>query len=168
MRKRLIFLNALIATFILFSQNLAIAVPVLPIAKITPGAINLAVTQSNISSTICKVGWTATIRPPSSYTSKVKEGQLTGAYSFYSDKILADYEEDHLISLQLGGSPNSIKNLWPEPYAGSLGARAKDQVETKLKKLICAKLITLHAAQIAISRNWYQAYLQYFKKVQNK
>ena len=51
MRKRLIFLNALIATFILFSQNLAIAVPVLPIAKITPGAINLAVTQSNISST---------------------------------------------------------------------------------------------------------------------
>ena len=68
MRKRLIFLNALIATFILFSQNLAIAVPVLPIAKITPGAINLAVTQSNISSTICKVGWTATIRPPSSFT----------------------------------------------------------------------------------------------------
>ena len=168
MRKRLISLNVLIMIFILFSQNLAIADPILPITKITPGAINLAVTQSNISTTICKSGWTATIRPSSSYTSKLKKGQLSGTYSYYSNKVMGDYEEDHLISLQLGGSPTSVKNLWPQPYAGSIGARAKDQVETKLKRLICAGKITLKTAQLAIASNWYQAYLQYIKKAQNK
>jgi hypothetical protein len=33
----------------------------------TPGVLNPDVTQANIRSTICRRGWTSTIRPPSSY-----------------------------------------------------------------------------------------------------
>jgi hypothetical protein len=33
-----------------------------------PGVINPNVTQSNIAQTICRPGWTATVRPPEAYT----------------------------------------------------------------------------------------------------
>lgn len=44
----------------------------LPDRHCTPGAVNPAVTQKNIHSTICKKGWTATIRPRESYTEALK------------------------------------------------------------------------------------------------
>src|SRR6476646_6717367 len=37
---------------------------VLPDPDITPGALNRAVRQSTIKKTICRSGWTTTIRPP--------------------------------------------------------------------------------------------------------
>src|SRR5438045_2342486 len=42
----------------------------------TPGARYSKVTQATISSTICVRGWTATIRPPASYTNALKRAQL--------------------------------------------------------------------------------------------
>jgi hypothetical protein len=94
---------------------------ILPDPTRTPGAINPAVTQSNISRTICVTGWTATIRPPSSYTTSLKQRQLATGYAYRGDRDTSDYEEDHLISLELGGSPTSVRNLWPEPYLASGG-----------------------------------------------
>lgn len=135
---------------------------VLPIASVTPGVTNPAVTQSNIKTTICKSGWTATIRPPSSYTTKMKKQQLFGTYSKYKDKVMSHYEEDHLISLQLGGDPRDERNLWPEPYTGTTGARVKDKVETRLKTLVCSGKVTLKVAQKAIAKNWYVAYQKYY------
>ncbi|MGW4994883.1 hypothetical protein ACWEQ3_46110 [Streptomyces mirabilis] len=38
----------------------------LPDSSCTPGSYNPNVTQSNIHSTICVSGWTATVRPPTS------------------------------------------------------------------------------------------------------
>lgn len=140
----------------------AILITVLPISTITPGALNADITQNNIDKTICTSGYTATIRPAASYTTKLKQTQLAGAYSNYKDKNPANYEEDHLISLELGGNPKDPKNLWPQPYAGT-GARAKDQIENKLHLMICAHTITLNEAQKAISQNWYVAYLKYVK-----
>ena len=75
---------------------------VLASATLTPGALNPDVTQATIATTICKHGWTGTVRPPSSYTSRLKVEQmaqygLTGSPS--------DYQEDHLVSLELGGHP---------------------------------------------------------------
>ena len=65
----------------------------------TPGATNPAITQADIGSTICVSGWTATIRPPSSYTTALKR---TGIVAYgYTDTNLADCEEDHLISLEI-------------------------------------------------------------------
>lgn len=135
----------------------------LQIKKYTPGAINLNVKQDNISSTICKSGWTKTIRPSSTYTDELKYKQLSTTYSSFVKIYGADlglYEEDHLISLQLGGNPTDPKNLFPQPYAGS-NARKKDVLETKLKRLVCDGSITLKFAQNAIAKNWVLAYNKY-------
>jgi Protein of unknown function (DUF3761) len=134
---------------------------VLPDPGRTPGATNPAVTQANIRSTICVSGWTATIRPDSDYTTSLKEQQLASGYAFHGDVSTADYEEDHLISLEIGGSPTSPLNLWPEPYNTPDGARTKDVVENKLNALVCGGTITLIAAQQAIAVNWWTAYTTY-------
>lgn len=103
-------------------------------------------------------GWTATIRPSSSYTSALKTRQLA-TYGF-SDNHLGDYEEDHLISLELGGSPRSPLNLWPEPRhirladRTDVGSYAKDTLENSLKRRICAGTLTLSSAQREIALNW--------------
>jgi hypothetical protein len=128
----------------------------------TPGALNPAVNQANIHSTICVSGWTATIRPPVTFTNSLKAKQI-GEYG-YSDTKMASYEEDHLISLELGGAPADVRNLWPELYTISLadgrstGAHTKDAFETKLKTKVCAGTITLAEAQGEIGDHWVHAY----------
>ena len=136
----------------------------LPNRRLTPGAINPKVTQTDIHSTICVSGFTATERPASSYTTGLKVRQLATGYAFHGDQRKSDYEEDHLISLELGGSATSPKNLWPEPYAAREGARVKDRIENKLHALVCAGALTLHAAQHAIATNWWLAYRHYISK----
>jgi hypothetical protein len=134
---------------------------VLPDPRRTPGARNPAVTQASIGSTICVSGWTSTVRPPSSYTTALKERQLASGYAYRGDLSTADYEEDHLISLEIGGSPTSELNLWPEPYDAPDGARVKDVVENRLHALVCSGQISLATAQHAIATNWWTAYLTY-------
>ena len=134
---------------------------VLPDPRRTPGATNPAVNQSDIGSTICVTGWTATVRPSSTYTTDLKVKQLASGYAYRGDTATADYEEDHLISLEIGGSPTSVLNLWPEPYNTPDGARVKDVVENKLHDLVCTGSITLATAQHAIASNWWSAYLRY-------
>lgn len=124
----------------------------LPDPACTPGALNPDVTQDTIGSTICVSGWTATVRPPSSYTTALKKKQIV-EYG-YSDTNLSDYEEDHFVPLELGGAPRSEENLWPEPHAGSEGSADKDTVENKLKKAVCAGEVNLTDAQDAIMTDW--------------
>jgi len=133
----------------------------LPNAAVTPGAVNPAVTQANIRNTICVSGFTSTIRPPSSYTTALKIKQLQQGYVVNGDYNTGDYEEDHLISLELGGHPTDPRNLWPEPYPGSAGARVKDTLENRLHDLVCSGAITLKTAQKAIATNWEDAYQKY-------
>lgn len=125
---------------------------VLPSHTLTPGVTNPQVTQANIQQTICVSGWTATIRPPVSYTNILKVKQI--AQYGYIDVKPADYELDHLISLELGGNPTDPKNLWPESYPT---AHQKDQVENRLHKEVCNGTITLAKAQQIISTDWTQA-----------
>ena len=133
-----------------------------PDPALTPGALNPAVTEATIHSTICVSGWTATIRPSESFTDALKVKQI-GQYG-YTDTKTADYEEDHLISLELGGAPADARNLWPEPYTASLadgrptGAHTKDTFETKLKAEVCAGTITLAQGQADIGDHWVHAY----------
>ena len=134
-----------------------------PNSAVTPGALNPNVTQANIKSNVCKANWTTTVRPTVTYTNKLKAAQLATTYkSFVAiyGAAASNYEEDHLISLQLGGSPTDPKNLWPEPYVGD-NAHKKDVVETALKRLICSGGITLADAQKAIATDWISAYNKY-------
>ena len=144
------------------SVVLADRLPGEPDPALTPGALNPDVTQATIDSTICVSGWTATVRPDSSYTSSLKLTQM--AEYGYEDTASADYEEDHLIPLELGGAPSDARNLWPEPYAATLadgrptGARVKDEFENELKREVCAGTLTLAAAQTEIGVHWVHAY----------
>lgn len=117
---------------------------VLPIKTITPGALNAGVRQGTIRRTICKAGWTASIRPSSSYTTALKIKQMP---LYEEGGSLSQYEEDHLIPLELGGAPRNAKNLWPEPRTQS---KRSDPLETKLKRQVCQHSLTLAAARAAI------------------
>jgi len=64
-----------------------------------------------------------------------------------------EYEIDHLIPLELGGS-NRPGNLWPEPYSGATGAHDKDDLEDRLHAAVCSGRISLAAAQREIVAQW--------------
>jgi len=137
----------------------------LPNAARTPGALNPAVTQATIQSTICVSGYTRTIRPPEPYTYNLKVQQLQSGYAVNGDTYTGDYEEDHLISLELGGNPTSVKNLWPEPWRGGANikwnASVKDSLENRLHSLVCSGQLSLRDAQNAEAKNWIAAYNRY-------
>jgi hypothetical protein len=107
----------------------------------TPGVLNPDVTQATIGSTICRRGWTRTIRPPVEYTNALKEKQMR---AYGETGKVSDYQEDHLISLELGGDPTDPRNLWPEPYPR---AAAVDRVENELNALVCGGSLSLTDAQ---------------------
>ena len=87
----------------------------LPDPVCTPGSTNPAVTQANIHDTICRAGWTATVRPPVTVTDKIKAASAR-AYGLGAD---ARGELDHEIPLELGGDPGSltdVANLASRPH----------------------------------------------------
>jgi hypothetical protein len=108
---------------------------------LTPGVLNAAVTEATIHATICRRGWTATIRPPTSYTSALKLRQMA---AYRATGRPEDYQEDHLISLELGGDPTDPRNLWPEPYPR---ASAVDRIENDLNARVCSGALPLAEAQ---------------------
>ena len=130
----------------------------LPDRDCTPGALNPNVKQRNIKKTICVPNWTDTVRPPTSYTNKLKV-QGIADYGF-KDKTLGQYEEDHLIPLAVGGSPRSPKNLWPERYKGKFGARVKDKLERFLHDRVCDGTVRLSTARKAFP-SWKAAYRRF-------
>jgi hypothetical protein len=108
---------------------------------LTPGALNPDVTQATIGSTICVSGWTKSVRPPVSYTNELKLRQLRDSGE---TGLPSAYQEDHFISLELGGHPTDPRNLWPEPYprAGEV-----DRIENELNADVCSGRLTLVEAQ---------------------
>jgi hypothetical protein len=131
----------------------------LPDRTCTPGTRDPHVKQSNIKRTICRTGYTATVRPPSSYTTTLKKQQMA-EYGYYAGHSTASYEEDHLMSLELGGAPTDPRNLWPEAYKPKPGARQKDVIEGDLHRQVCDGKITLAVAQRREARNWVKVYRQ--------
>jgi len=126
----------------------------LPDPVCTPGATNPDVRADTIASTICEPEWTKTVRPTTEFTDPLKIQQIA-EYGF-TDTSPELYEEDHLISLELGGAPRDPKNLWPEPRNAPLGesASSKDVVEDKLHRMVCDGTAGLVVAQQAIATDW--------------
>jgi hypothetical protein len=133
----------------------------LPNTKLTPGAVNPDVNQGNIRSTICVAGWTATVRPPVTYTNKLKYDQLHSGYNLNGDLNMKHYEEDHIVPLEVGGNPSSPLNLFPEPRNIKFSSYLKDQLENRIRQLVCSKQITLKAGQAIFLTNWEKGYAKY-------
>ena len=107
-----------------------------------PGVLNAAVTQANIRTTVCHPGWTRTVRPPTDYTNALKRRQMRA----YGERgPMSAYQEDHLISLELGGDPTDPRNLWPEPYPR---ASDVDKIENELNAQVCSGALSLAQAQL--------------------
>jgi hypothetical protein len=125
---------------------------VLPEPRCTSGAISPDVTQANIDSTICRRGYTRSVRPPERITEAEKRQSLVA----YGDhQPLRAYEYDHLVPLELGGATNDPRNLWPEP---GRTPNPKDGLERRLNRLVCQRRLGLTKAQSEIASDWVVLY----------
>jgi hypothetical protein len=129
----------------------------MPDLNCTPGALNPAVTQATIRNTICRTGYSSSIRPSTTVTEPEKLASIR-AYGFH--QAPGSYEYDHLISLELGGAANDSRNLWPENGASP---NLKDKVENYLHARVCNGRMTLASAQRIIALNWVSYYNQNLK-----
>ncbi len=116
----------------------------------TPGAIISSATKAQI----CQSGYSKSVR-------NVPTSEKDQVYAEYgiTHHATGEYEVDHLVSLELGGS-NDIANLWPEAASPKPGFHEKDKVENYLHAQVCSGAITLKAAQNQIATNWLPIYNQ--------
>src|SRR5579859_6233563 len=119
-----------------------------PDSACTPGAIIDTATVSQI----CQSGYAKSVR---NVTTSEKD-QVYKEYGILSHST-GQYEVDHLVSLELGGS-NDISNLWPEAASPQPGFHEKDKVENYLHAQVCSGAIDLKQAQIEIATNWIAVY----------
>lgn len=120
----------------------------LPDPACTPGAIFPDATKDQI----CTPGYSSGVRD-------VPESLKEDVYAEYgiSGHQPGQYEVDHQISLELGGS-NDIANLWPEPAEPRPGFHEKDKVENYLHDQVCSGAMSLQEAQKLIAHNWLEVY----------
>jgi hypothetical protein len=120
----------------------------LPDSACTPGAIFPDATTGKI----CQSGYAGSVRN----VSTSEKDQVYAEYGIASHSP-GQYEVDHLVSLELGGS-NDIANLWPELASPTPGFHQKDQVENYLHDQVCSGAIPLATAQQEIATNWLAVY----------
>jgi hypothetical protein len=62
------------------------------------------------------------------------------------------HDRSHLVPLALGGAPEDLRNVWPEPKDE---AKRKDEVEDAPVAAVCYRhTLSLQTAQTAIARDW--------------
>ena len=122
----------------------------LPDPSCTPGAALSSATATEI----CASGYSGKVR-------NVTEAEKQAVYAEYGifSHSPGEYEVDHLISLELGGS-NDISNLWPEAARPTPGFHEKDAVENWLHEQVCSGKLNLPAAQLDVISDWTVMYRQ--------
>jgi hypothetical protein len=119
----------------------------LPDPACTPGAV--LTTDSRV---VCASGYASKTRDVTTST----KNKAYAEYGIANHKA-GEYEVDHLVSLELGGS-NDLANLWPEAANASPGYHEKDKVENYLHGLVCSGAMTLQQAQYEIATDWVSIY----------
>jgi len=134
-------------------SDTALRFPFVPDPVKTPGAA-LPVSAKDI----CVPGYSKRVRDV-----PVEVKRMVYASYGIRTREPGEYEIDHLISLQLGGS-NSIRNLWPESFRTSpWNAYVKDALEDELHRRVCAGTLDLAEAQKVIAQNWVKGYRIYVR-----
>lgn len=153
-----VFASSVFATYgVQTKTSNCVANQILQDTACTPGAI-----LTTDVSVICTPGYTKTVRDVSDATRKKVFAQYGIPYSEHDN-----YEVDHLISLELGGS-NDISNLWPENSKIEYGSHFKDKFENYLHTQICNGKMTVQEAQKQISEDWLKYYQGYINQDNNK
>lgn len=120
----------------------------LPDPACTPGEIIPDATAAQI----CVPGYSSSVR---NVSDDLKD-QVYAEYGIATHSP-GQYEVDHLIPLELGGS-NDIANLFAQPADPRPGFHEKDQVENWLHDQVCSGAMLLADAQLGIAQNWVQFY----------
>jgi len=126
----------------------------LPNSNLTPG---LGATEDE--NLVCQRGYAERVRPRGALWRRLKEEAFARYGIAYQDRDAIgangvrepEYQVDHLIPLEIGGSPTDLQNIWPQPIGPAL---RKDRVENELHQLVCSGQMPLKQAQDAIARNW--------------
>jgi hypothetical protein len=122
-----------------------------PMNRITCGAVGLGLSAvafvallgaEPTRDEICQFGYSKAHRMPQAESSAIKRSMLPRGHS------AAEYELDHIVPLCLGGSNNS-SNLQLQTWDR---ARAKDELEVKACRMVCAGEVSLDVA-----KSWFHA-----------
>ena len=125
---------------------------VLPDPTLTPGAV-----RTTDPAAICSTG-TRELRR----WSRERDDRIMVEYGLAPGPH-PDYEVDHLVPLGIGGADDD-RNLWPEPrrpIEPVWNAERKDELEWRLRDLVCSGQLDLHQAQRSIADDWTEAYRRY-------
>jgi hypothetical protein len=131
----------------------------LPDAKVTPGAVDPRAMADisgkphiidGVERNVCAADFrTKPIRATIRDFAGIKKKACREYGVAQCDKSV---EGDHLVSLEIGGCPDCLTNIWPQPMDQ---ARVKDhQVEDVLPKLVCAGRMSLTDAQACVAKDW--------------
>lgn len=126
----------------------------LPNSNLTPG---LAATEDE--NLVCQRGYAERVRPRGTLWRRLKEEAFARYGIAHQDRDAIgangvrepEYQVDHLIPLEIGGSPTDLQNIWPQPIGAALH---KDRIENELRELVCSGRMPLRQAQDAVARNW--------------
>jgi hypothetical protein len=123
----------------------------IPDSRLTPGAAVLETRQA-----VCAQPNTGNKAVPVALQRKVFE-----EYGIARAEPRA-YEVDYLITPALGGA-DDIHNLWPQSDSSTVwNAHVKDELEDRLRDMVCDGSVELTEAQKEIAENWIAAYKKYF------
>lgn len=122
----------------------------LPDRRLSPGKASDATLEE-----ICTPGYASNARDVSTDT----KDRVYAEYNI-THHDPGEYEIDHIISLEIGGS-NDITNLFPEAAEPRPGFHEKDVLEDTLHELVCSHKLDLATAQNDIAVDWYAAYVKY-------
>jgi len=123
-----------------------------PDARLTPGMV----TGTPSAADVCRPGFARQAR-------SVPESEKRKVFAEYgvTPEPGERFEIDHLVPLELGGA-NGLRNLWPQPFAGTWTAGQKDRLENALHRDVCRGGEPLGQAQEEIRQDWIAAYLSRF------
>ena len=140
--------------------------PVRPDPKLTPGDWLKDVTVEQIT----QRGYANKLNGGARHVTTAEKRQVFINYFGSVPACPGNYEIDHLISLELGGS-NDIKNLWPQSYLTTpWNSRVKDRLEDWMAARVRHSLASAgHGAATAllaqyqreIASDWIAAYQKY-------
>jgi hypothetical protein len=122
----------------------------IPDSRLTPGAAILASRQE-----VCSL---ANVKNKT--VSASLQAQVFREYGIPRAAPQA-YEVDYLVTPALGGA-DDVRNLWPHSYSAVWNARVKDDLEDRLREMVCDGRLDLAVAQREIAENWITAYKRYF------
>ena len=115
------------------------AVLAAPNPALTPGAVRL-LTKAQI----CGTRWGLDHR----FVTVAMKKQVAKSYGLpWSQRWTVEF--DHLVPRELGGA-DAVANLWPQKWPE---ARVKDRAENQAHRDVCARTMTLEAAQDQM-RHW--------------